>query len=357
MTDVFFSYASKDRDRVRPAHDALEAAGFDVFWDVMVPTAADWERLIKLRLEQARVVVVFWTRNSASSENVKYEVGIARDMGKLVQVMLEEVPSLELPMGANSEQAAQLSKWRGEVADAEWTKLVRAIEFKATPPWLRRKLSEKDVSLKAEQDRRAEADARVRALEDAHAKEVQAQGDLRRERDRLADQLQIRESKVFDLTEQLAAARAPIIGNVGATSKAMPAGHYGGATARRPTRATKGLADRISDALLVAAPAASLALLLLFLGRRRLDLPQITFEYGLLIPLVLVLVMSATSSAASRRQGFFAAVLLILVPLGAAILLPLYVPIIVFGWSLFEVLPLLAALWMGILTAVALDDL
>ncbi len=78
VTDVYFSYSSKDRERVRPVHDALEAAGFDVFWDVHVPTAEDRERLIKLRLEQARVVVVLWTRNSAASENVKYEVRIAR---------------------------------------------------------------------------------------------------------------------------------------------------------------------------------------------------------------------------------------------------------------------------------------
>ena len=33
MTDAFFSYSSKDRERVRPIRDALVAEGFDVFWD------------------------------------------------------------------------------------------------------------------------------------------------------------------------------------------------------------------------------------------------------------------------------------------------------------------------------------
>src|SRR5262249_20231613 len=38
MTDIFFSYSSADRERVRPIRDALVAQGFDVFWDQEVPT-------------------------------------------------------------------------------------------------------------------------------------------------------------------------------------------------------------------------------------------------------------------------------------------------------------------------------
>jgi hypothetical protein len=33
MTDIFFSYSAKDRERVRPVHAALTAMGFDVLWD------------------------------------------------------------------------------------------------------------------------------------------------------------------------------------------------------------------------------------------------------------------------------------------------------------------------------------
>ena len=32
MTDIFFSYSSADRERVRPIRDALAAQGFEVFW-------------------------------------------------------------------------------------------------------------------------------------------------------------------------------------------------------------------------------------------------------------------------------------------------------------------------------------
>jgi TIR domain len=37
VTDIFFSYSSKDRERVRPVRDALVAQGFEVFWDQEVP--------------------------------------------------------------------------------------------------------------------------------------------------------------------------------------------------------------------------------------------------------------------------------------------------------------------------------
>jgi hypothetical protein len=37
MTDIFFSYSSADRKRVRPIRDALAEQGFEVFWDQQVP--------------------------------------------------------------------------------------------------------------------------------------------------------------------------------------------------------------------------------------------------------------------------------------------------------------------------------
>lgn len=44
MTDVFLSYSSKDRERVRPIFEALSAAGFDVFWDLETPPGVLWEK-------------------------------------------------------------------------------------------------------------------------------------------------------------------------------------------------------------------------------------------------------------------------------------------------------------------------
>ncbi len=100
MTDIFFSYSSKDRERVGLAHKALTERGFEVFWDLQVPAGYDWDRWIHARLDQSRCVIVFWTANSAASRNVRHEVAIAAEDGKLLQVMLEPLATRDLPAQA-----------------------------------------------------------------------------------------------------------------------------------------------------------------------------------------------------------------------------------------------------------------
>ena len=200
MTDIFFSYSSKDRDRVEAAHKALTERGFDVFWDLQVPAGIDWDRWIHARLDQSRCVIVFWSANSAASRNVRHEVAIAAEDGKLLQVMLEPLATRDLPMGALADQSAKLMDWRGDAADPEWAKLIAAVEEKATPRWLRQKVQGLEVALKGERQRVAEADTKARTLEEAHAREVAAQGDLRRERDKLKAQCDQLSNELGSLT-------------------------------------------------------------------------------------------------------------------------------------------------------------
>jgi hypothetical protein len=44
MTDIFLSYSSKDRERVRPVRDALASMDYKVFWDIETPAGANWDR-------------------------------------------------------------------------------------------------------------------------------------------------------------------------------------------------------------------------------------------------------------------------------------------------------------------------
>ena len=170
------------------AHKALTERGFDVFWDLQVPAGIDWDRWIHARLDQSRCVIVFWTANSAASRNVRHEVAIAAEDGKLLQVMLEPLAMRDLPMGTLADQAAKLMDWRGDATDPEWAKLIAAVEDKATPQWLRQKVHGLEIALIGERQRVSEADTKARTLEEAHAREVAAQGDLRRERDKLKDE-------------------------------------------------------------------------------------------------------------------------------------------------------------------------
>lgn len=47
MTDIFVSYATEDRDRVRPLVEVLEAEGWDVFWDREIPPGRSWDDVIQ----------------------------------------------------------------------------------------------------------------------------------------------------------------------------------------------------------------------------------------------------------------------------------------------------------------------
>ena len=67
MTDIFFSYSSKDRERVRPVRDALVAQGFEVFWDQQVPAGLDWDNWIRQHLKKCKCAMAFWSEASVSS--------------------------------------------------------------------------------------------------------------------------------------------------------------------------------------------------------------------------------------------------------------------------------------------------
>ena len=181
MTEIFFSYKSEDRDRVKLVHDALEQQGFDVFWDQKVPANVDWDTWIRRHLAEARCAIVFWSATSAKSDNVRHEATIARQQGKLIAALLEPLTVDQFPMGLYAQQAVNFSDWNGDLADVEWLKLRREVELKLTPRWLQQKMDELEADIAAERARREGAESRDRSL---LARIAQAQQELKIERDR-----------------------------------------------------------------------------------------------------------------------------------------------------------------------------
>ena len=86
--DVFLSYSSKDREKVRPIVTALEDAKLSVWWDREIGAGAVFERKIEEALDNAKCVVVIWSRDSVESDWVRAEAheGLAR--GVLAPVIL-----------------------------------------------------------------------------------------------------------------------------------------------------------------------------------------------------------------------------------------------------------------------------
>ena len=178
MPDVFLSYVSADRERVRPVRDALVAQGFDVFWDQTVPSGVDWDTWIRQHLTKAKCALVFWSVASVASDNVRHEATVAKRQGKLISILLETLTAEEFPMGLYAQQAANLSSWDGDFSHDQWLKVRRDVENKLMPAWVHRQIHELDAELMAERARREAAERRDNVLQAQIAKEASSQQDL-----------------------------------------------------------------------------------------------------------------------------------------------------------------------------------
>jgi hypothetical protein len=105
MADIFISYAREDEERIRPLAAALESHGCSVFWDRRIPAGQAWRSFLGQALQDARCVIVAWSRHSVASKWVAEEADAGLQRGILIPVLLEEV---EPPIGFRSLQAAEL---------------------------------------------------------------------------------------------------------------------------------------------------------------------------------------------------------------------------------------------------------
>jgi hypothetical protein len=191
VADIFFSYRSDDRERVRPVFDALAAQNFDVFWDQQVPAGVDWDTWIRQHLTQSKCVLVFWSATAVASDNVRHEATVAKQLGKLIPVLLEPLRADQFPMGLYTTQAISLAAWNGDQAHSEWGKLRREVEVKLTPSWVRRRIHELEAELAAERTRREAAEQRDKNW-DARVAEVareiaKLKAEITAQRDEFAD--------------------------------------------------------------------------------------------------------------------------------------------------------------------------
>lgn len=113
MADVFISYASEDRDRVRPLAEALTRRGLNVWWDRALVAGDDYARVIERELAAAKAVIVVWTQSSVESAFVQDEARRALEQGRLVPVSLDR--GVKFPLGFGSYHAEDLTTWNGAV--------------------------------------------------------------------------------------------------------------------------------------------------------------------------------------------------------------------------------------------------
>ena len=105
MAQIFFSYKSSDKDRVRPLVKLFEAQGWTVWWDRRIPAGKTFDEVIEEAIKAAACIVVVWSKDSVQSRWVKNEAaeGAKRDI--LVPVLIDDV---EPPFEFRRVQAAKL---------------------------------------------------------------------------------------------------------------------------------------------------------------------------------------------------------------------------------------------------------
>jgi len=153
MADVFISYASEDRDRVRPLAEALTGRGLSVWWDRALAAGDDYARVIERELSAAKAVIVVWTAASVDSAFVRDEAGRARDQGRLVPLSLDR--GVKIPLGFGSFQAEDLTAWNGDA---------RAPQVALVEEALRARIEGRSVDGVAVQSKRHRLMARIRVI-------------------------------------------------------------------------------------------------------------------------------------------------------------------------------------------------
>ncbi len=119
MSDVFVSYKAEDRTRVRPLVEALEADGLSVWWDAHIGGGDEWRETIARNLDDARCVVVVWSKRSIGPEGhfVRDEATRALRRHAYLPVRIDKV---DPPLGFGETQAISLAGWKGNRSDPRY---------------------------------------------------------------------------------------------------------------------------------------------------------------------------------------------------------------------------------------------
>ena len=131
MADVFISYSRDDRKIAHQFATGLLREGFSVWWDQAIHAGESFDRATERALEEARAVVVLWSRRSVESDWVRAEATQARAARRLVPVMIEPC---KRPVIFELIHTADLAGWGGDAADPRWRTFIDGLRLTTDQP-------------------------------------------------------------------------------------------------------------------------------------------------------------------------------------------------------------------------------
>jgi len=124
VADVFLSYNREDQPTGRRFAEGFEREGFSVWWDQALNAGEVFDRVTEQALDEAKAVVVLWSKHSVNSNWVRAEATQAQARGILVPVMIEPC---RRPIMFELVQTADLSDWNADPTDPHWRTLVEGL--------------------------------------------------------------------------------------------------------------------------------------------------------------------------------------------------------------------------------------
>jgi hypothetical protein len=121
MHDIFISYAKVDHQIARTIAEALNKEGFDVWWDVDIPTGSTFDAVIEKAVADAKCVIVLWSENSTKSEWVHVEAAEGKARNILIPILISDAT---IPFAFRRRQTADLRPWLKDKNDPSFERIL-----------------------------------------------------------------------------------------------------------------------------------------------------------------------------------------------------------------------------------------
>lgn len=128
MADVFVAYKRENLLRARQVVDALEIAGYSVWWDHELTPVRSWDAEIERQLRMAKAVLVLWCPAAVEEDSfVRKEANLALDLNKLVPAKIQEC---DVPLRYRDINTFDLTNWNIEdLSLPDWQRTVSFLGY------------------------------------------------------------------------------------------------------------------------------------------------------------------------------------------------------------------------------------
>jgi TolB-like protein len=125
LPDIFLSYSREDLSTARRFAEAFEREGLSVWWDQTLNPGEAFDEVTEKALNEAKAVVVLWSKKSVASRWVRAEATQANESKTLVPVMIEPC---KRPIMFELTHTADLSHWTGDPQDPTWQSFAASVQ-------------------------------------------------------------------------------------------------------------------------------------------------------------------------------------------------------------------------------------